>query len=140
MADGTAPTASTEGVPHGATMRPRYMARTMNTYPVSEPEMHEISSLNAQAVVRFSVASLLFGLATSIWTGAIFVETMTAEGRIACVFVAPLLLFFSLGYLVGGVMAQRRRKGKWNQIKTDSVPVQSMAASTVMVSPQGDGD
>jgi hypothetical protein len=140
MAEGAAPRTSAEDVPHGATMRPRYMARTMNTYPVSEPEMDQISSLNAQANVRYSAASLLLGLAASIWTNAVFVEKMTAAGQLAEQFVAPLLLFFSFCYFVGGVVAQWRRRGKWNQIKTGSVPVQSMAASTVMVSPQGDGD
>ena len=107
MADG-APTIAGD-VPSGATMRPRYMGRIMNTYPVSEPEMEIISSLNAQAVVRFSAASLLLGLAASIWTNAVFYTALTPAGEVAVHYIAPILFFFSAGFAVGGVIAQWRK-------------------------------
>ena len=122
-------------VPAGATMRPKYMGRTMTTYPVSEPEMEQISSLSGQVTVRFSIASLLLGLAASIWTNAIFVTEMTPAGQLASLYAAPILLIFSLGYAVGGYLARRNRANAWEKIKSDAVPVQTvMEAGGLMVS------
>src|SRR5262249_30953380 len=87
-------TPKSDGVPSGAVMDPIYMGRKMTTYPVSEPEMESISMLNTQTTVRFAVATLLFGLAASIWTNSIFNAALTPEARIATYYVAPLLFFF----------------------------------------------
>lgn len=114
-------------------MRPRYMGRIMNTYPVSEPEMDHIASLHAQATVRFSVASLLFGLASSIWINAMFYTTLTPEGGLASHYVAPLLLIFSAGFVIGGFWAQFKRASAWKKIKMESNPVQAVAQATALV-------
>ena len=130
----TIPTVSNSALT-GATMRPQYMGRTMTTYPVSEPEMEQISSLNAQVTVRFSVATFLFGLAASIWTNAMFANELTAAGYLATYYVAPLLLLFSLGYAIGGVVAWRKRGNAWEKIKTDAAPVNTLTeAGGLMVS------
>ena len=109
------------------------MGRTMNTYPVSEHEMENISSLSAQATVRFSVASLLLALAASIWINAIFYTQLTPAGELATHYVAPLLLLFSIGHAIGGFFAQRKRASAWEKIKSDSIPVQTLAPTTELV-------
>lgn len=114
-------------------MRPRYMGRVMNTYPVSEPEMENISSLSAQTTIRFSVASLLLGLAASIWINATFYKELTPSGELACNYVAPALLLFALGFAIGGVIAHFRRGSAWQHIKNDSVPVQAVAPARDLV-------
>jgi hypothetical protein len=126
------PTLSGE-IPSGTTMRPRYMGRTMNTYPVSEPEMENISSLSAQVTIRFSLASLLFGLACSIWINAMFYETLTAEAKLASKFVAPGLLFFSVLFVIGGVISLFQRKSAWTKIKSESIPVQAVAPAPELI-------
>jgi hypothetical protein len=123
-------------VPSGATMRPRYMGRIMNTYPVSEPEMENISSLSAQASVRFSVASLLLGLAASIWTNAMFYKELTPEGVLASHYVAPLMLVFSVGFALGGFWVQRKRASAWEKIKQDSNPIEAVATTREILAPQ----
>jgi hypothetical protein len=123
----------TGDVPSGATMRPRYMGRVMNTYPVSEPEMENISSLSAQTTIRFSVASLLLGLASSIWINATFYTDLTPEGRLASHYVAPAFLVFALGFAVGGIIAYFKRGSAWERIKTDSIPLQAIAPAREMV-------
>ena len=127
------PNSSTGGVPSGATMQPLYMGRTVKTYPVSESEMQTISALNTQVTVRISVATLLFGLASSIWINAIFNAAMTPAGTVATYYVAPILLVFSVGYGISGYFSRRNSKAEWERIKTESVPVQSMAASVPMI-------
>jgi hypothetical protein len=114
-------------VPSGATMRPQYMGRTMTTYPVSEPEMEQISSLSAQVTTRFSVATLLLGLGASIWINAVFATDLTPAGQLASQYVAPLLLLFSAGYAAGGIIARRNRASAWERIKSDALPVQTLA-------------
>jgi hypothetical protein len=116
-------------------MRPRYMGRVMNTYPVSESEMDHVSSLHAQATVWFSVASLLFGLASSIWINATFYEALTPEGALASHYLAPMLLVFSFGFGVAGIWAIRKRASAWKQIKSESIPVQAIAPAAELVVP-----
>jgi hypothetical protein len=108
-------------------MRPQYMGRLMTTYPVSEPELENIAILNTQVTTRFSVASFLLALALGIWTNAIFATDMTPAGQLASTFVAPLLLLFSLGYAVGGFMSRRSRHSAWERIKSEALPVTTMA-------------
>jgi hypothetical protein len=114
-------------VPAGATMRPKYMGRTVTTYPVSEPEMEQISSLNGQVTARFSIATLLLGLAASIWANAIFYTDWTPAGQLASVYLAPLLLIFSIGYAISGFLARRHRVSAWERIKSEAQPVQTLA-------------
>jgi hypothetical protein len=121
------PPSFSDHVPSGATMRPQYMGRTMVTYPVSEPEMDQISSLSAQVTARFSVATLLLGLAASIWTNAVFVNEMTPAGQLASYYAAPILLLFAAGYAIGGYLARRKRSSAWEKIKTEALPVQTVA-------------
>jgi hypothetical protein len=105
----------------------------MTTYPISEPEMEQISSLNAQVTVRFSVASLLLGLSASIWTNAIFVTEMTAAGQLASYYLAPILLVFAAGYAVAGYLARRNRASAWEKIKSDAIPVRTVAEATGLI-------
>lgn len=113
--------------------RPIYMGRIMNTYPVSDSEMKRISSVNDQVTVRCAVATLLFGLASSIWINAIFNAAMTPAGTVATFYIAPILLVFAIGYGIGGFVARRTSTSEWERIKTESAPVQSMAATVPMI-------
>lgn len=116
-------------------MRPQYMGRTMTTYPVSEPEMDQISSLSAQVTTRYAVASSLLALAAGIWTNAVFSSQLTAAGELATKFVAPLLLLFAIGYGVAGYRARQNRASAWERIKSEATPVQTIAeAGGLMVS------
>jgi peptidoglycan/LPS O-acetylase OafA/YrhL len=99
----------------------------MTTYPVSEPEMDQISSLSGQVTARFSAASLLVGLAASIWTNAVFVNEMTPTGQLATYYVAPLLLLFAFGYALAGYLARRKRASTWDKIKSGAEPVRTIA-------------
>jgi hypothetical protein len=115
------------GVPAGAIMRPHYMGRMMTTYPISEPELENISTLNAQVTVRFSVASFLLALALGIWTNAIFATELTPAGLLASEFVAPLLSLFAIGYAIAGAMSRRSRTSAWERIKSDAAPITTLA-------------
>jgi hypothetical protein len=123
----------TGDVPSGATMRPRYMGRTMNTYPVSEPEMEHISSLSAQATARFSIATFLIGIGGSIWVNAMFYTSLTPEARVATAYVAPLLVAFGVIAAFAGCWAQWCRRSAWATIKAESNPVQTVAVATELV-------
>ncbi len=112
------------------------MGRIMNTYPVSEPEMDNISSLSAQVTVRFSFASLLLGLAASIWTNAVFYSELTPAGLLAARYVAPLLFAFAFLFAVGGGYSFWKRSNAWERIKQDSKPVEAVSAPAAMIVPQ----
>jgi hypothetical protein len=119
----------------GATMRPQYMGRIMTTYPVSEPELENISTLSSQITARLSVASFLLALALGIWTSAIFATELTPAGNLASVFVAPLLLLFAVGYGVAAFISRRNRASAWERIKSDALPIPTIAeAGGLMVS------
>lgn len=113
----------------GATVRPRYMRRVVDTYPVSEAEMLVISALNDQITVRFATATFLSGLAFSILMGGVFADELNAVGALAVEFVAPLLLFAAAGFAIGGLVAQRQKRREWDRIKRESTPAQSRAAT-----------
>jgi hypothetical protein len=115
-------------------MQPRYMGRIMNTYPVSESEMTNISSLSAQVAVRFSMASLLFGLGASIWINAVFYSELTPAGVLATKYVAPLTMAMAALSVIGGVWSIMLRKNAWEQIRKESLPVVSVPAD--LVAPQ----
>ncbi len=114
-------------------MQPRYMGRVMNTYPVSEPEMEHISSLSAQATIRYSIATFLLGIGASIWVNATFYKELTPEAAIATRYVAPFLLFFALLFASGGAWAQYKRKDAWGKIKAESNPIQAVAPAAELV-------
>jgi hypothetical protein len=132
--DDTSPRMSPDGVPSGATMRPVYMGRVVNTYPVSDFELERISSLNDQVVTRFTTAGSLLALAAGIFTNAVFNDKLSDVAYLATIFVAPLLLLFSVGFGVGGIIARNKKTSAWDKIKTESLPVQSMAAATPLIS------
>jgi hypothetical protein len=123
-------------VPSGATMRPQYMGRVMNTYLVSEPEMENISSLSAQSTARFSISTLLLGLAASVWINAIFYSELTPDAKVACYYVAPLLLVFSAVFVIGGIWAQHKRRNAWQRIKDESIPLQAVTPARDLIAPQ----
>jgi hypothetical protein len=116
-------------------MQPRYMGRIMNTYPVSEPKMDHVSSLNAQTTIRYSVASLLFALGSGIWINATFYTELPPIARLATLYFAPLLLLASIGFVVGAIWSQYQRKGAWEKIKVDSYPIAAVAPATQVVVP-----
>jgi hypothetical protein len=126
---------TTGDVPSGATMQPRYMGRIMNTYPVSEPEMKNISTLSGQVTTRFSFASLLFGLGASIWTNAVFYTEFTPAGVLAAKYLAPVLVVISGLLFIGGIWSIVSRKNAWEEIKKESRPVETVAASAELVAP-----
>jgi hypothetical protein len=126
----------TGDVPSGATMQPRYMGRVMNTYPVGELEMNNISSLSAQATVRFSLASLAFGLGASIWTNAVFYTELTPAGVLATKYVAPAVLTIAALFAIGGIWSVVLRRNAWQQIKKESRPVETVSAPAELVAPQ----
>jgi hypothetical protein len=109
------------------------MGRTMTTYPVSEPEMDQISSLNDQFTVRAMVSSSLLALAAGIWTNALFANDMTPSGHLASLFAAPLLLVFALGYGYGAYVARKNRVSAWTRIKSEATPIHTEAAAASMM-------
>jgi len=109
----------------------------MNTYPVSESEMEQISSLNAQAITRFSIATFLVGIGGSVWTNAMFYKELTPEATVATKFVAPLLIGFGIISAIFGCWAQYKRRSAWTRIKAESIPVQAVSAAKDMVVPAG---
>jgi hypothetical protein len=119
-------------IPSGATMQPRYMQRIMNTYPVSEPEMDLISYLNTQATVLYSVATFLFGLASSIWINATFYNDLTAQAVFATRYAAPFFLLCAVGCAIAGSIARYQRGNIWDRIKLESNPVQTVMAAPVV--------
>ena len=127
------PKVTPDGVPLGATVRPVYMGRTVNTYPVSESELKIISSFNGQVTARFSIAALLLGLAVSFWANAIFYTELTPAGFVATCYLAPLLLVGSVGYAIAGWIARRNRSGEWERIRSESTPIEALAASRPLI-------
>jgi len=105
----------------------------MNTYPVSEPEMEQISSLSAQATAFFSIASFLFGIGVSIFVNATFYVELTPEAKVATKYVAPLLMGLGLISALAGCWAQYKRRSTWARIKAESNPVQAVAHTTELV-------
>jgi hypothetical protein len=83
---------------------------------------------------RFTIAGSLLALAAGILTNAIFNEKLNDISYVATIFVAPLLLVFSIGFGVGGFIAKNKKTSAWDKIKTESLPVQSMAAATPLIS------
>jgi hypothetical protein len=120
-------------VPSGATMQPRYMGRIMNTYPVSEAELEQVSSLSGQATARFSLATFLVGIGVSPWINAMFYTELTPEAKIATKFVAPLLVGFGVVSALAGCWAQYKRLNAWAKIKAESKPIQAIATTAEMV-------
>lgn len=116
-------------------MQPRYMGRTIDTYPVSDHEMENLSGLETATTIRFSIASGMLGLASSIWTNAIFVTEMTAAGTLAYQFLAPLILLASLGFAISGFVSTRKKKTAWQRIKDTSMPVATVIATPSAVNP-----
>jgi hypothetical protein len=127
------PKATSDGVPLGATVRPIYMGRSVNTYPVSEAELRIISSLNSQVTARLSIATLLLGLAVSFWANAVFYTNLTPAGIVATYYLAPLLLVGSVGFGIAGWFARRSRSGEWDRIKSESAPINALAASHPLI-------
>jgi hypothetical protein len=121
----------------GATLQPRYMGRVVNTYPMSESEMQTISSLNGEVTAGTAVCTLLIGLAGGIWTNAIFSDKPPPEAVIATRVVAPIMLGFALFYGYRALRALKKRKSEWDRIKGETIPVQSMAGATPMISGRG---
>ena len=75
---------------------------------------------------------MLLGLATSIWTNAVFANEMTAAGQLATYYVAPVFIVFAIGYAVS---AHRKRTSAWEKIKGDASPMTAIAeAGTLMLS------
>ena len=106
-------------------MSPRYMRRTMNTYPVSDTEMEIISSLSAEAAIDFGISTFIGGLAAGIWTNSIFYSDITPAGTLAVFYVAPILTVGAITYLVRAIFAQRRRNNRWENIKKNSEPIRT---------------
>ncbi|HWE75789.1 MAG TPA: hypothetical protein VG328_21695 [Stellaceae bacterium] len=106
----------------GATVRPRYMRRVVDTYPISESEMLVLSAFNDQITVRFATATFLAGLAFSFFTGGVFADRLNAVGALAVEFVAPLLLLAAASFAVGGLIAQRQKRTEWERIRRESMP------------------
>jgi len=125
MAEDFTPTFGTGG--GGAMVRQRYMGRVMNTYPVSEPEMSTISMLNTQSTTAFSLASLVFGLAASVWINASFYASLTPAGDLACRYVAPGMVALSAVIGIYGIVLQRKRASEWRRIMSESFPMEAIA-------------
>lgn len=119
-------------VPSGAIMQPRYMTRVMDTYPVSEAEIDNISSLSAQATSWFSTATFLLALGASIWINGTFYTDFTPEAKFAMHYAAPFLLLTSVVCFAGGLWSQHRRKGAWQKIKQTSNPAGAFATPMVV--------
>jgi hypothetical protein len=107
----------------GTAPGPVYMWRILNTYPVTESEVNRILSLSGQVTARFSIASMLVGLTVAFWLNDIFVAY----------YLTPLLSLGALGCGVGGLIARRRRSNEWARIRSESKPVESIAATRPLI-------
>ena len=123
-------------VPSGATMQPRYMMRTLDTYPVSDSEMQTISSLGADAATKFSSATFFFTLGASIWVNATFYSEFTPIAKLAVYYVAPFLVLVSAYCAIRGVLAQRNRDSAWDEIKKGANPSGAVATQFAPTAPR----
>jgi hypothetical protein len=99
------------------------MWRILNTYPVTESEINRISSLSGQVTARFSIASMLIGLTAALWLNDMFFTH----------YLTLLLLLGALGCGVGGLIARRKRSSEWARIRSESKPVESIAATRPLI-------
>lgn len=101
----------------GATLNTRYMARTMDAWPLTEVEVKSLSTLSMQATVFFSVGSVTLGLPLGIWTNRLFATTLSPEANVACDILAPVLVFFAVVFFGLGIKAWWDRRTSWDDIK-----------------------
>lgn len=110
--------------PQGATLFTEYVGRRMKAYAVTEPEMDHVSFLNTLATGCFAATSFFAALIGGILTNSAFVmkDQVPPEGRVLTGYGIPLLIILSLLFLIGGLMAIRRKQSAWDKIKAESEP------------------
>lgn len=124
MPDIEPPTATQLGpapnITSGASVRPIYVTRTMKVYGLHEYELATLSTLNAGATTLIGAASFIASAAIGIYTNSLFANELTAEGRLATKYVAPVFIAASiLSAIFAGYLIYRRR-GIIDAIKRES--------------------
>jgi hypothetical protein len=92
----------------GASVRPVYVHRDMQVYGISESELTQLSQMNDSATIYFSLSGAAAAYAVGIWTNAVFYtpESITPLGKLAALFLAPLLII--LAAIFGGLAVRTR--------------------------------
>lgn len=104
----------------GATLTTKYAGREVRVWAVLDTEVRELSSLNTTAAIYCSVASGLVSLALGIWISAMFSSQLTAEGRVACIALAPVLVVLGVVASFLARNALKRRHGILKDIEVNS--------------------
>ena len=117
MSDTTPPSGS---APTGSSVNPVYTKRNMTLYALTESEISTISALNAQVSMYFSISSFLLSACLSVYTNAVFYDTLNAAGALAKGYVAPLIGLLGAAFLIMGLIGVRRRASLVKQLKNDS--------------------
>jgi protein-S-isoprenylcysteine O-methyltransferase Ste14 len=105
----------------GSSVVPLYVERRMKVYAITESEFGSLSTLNAQTTMFSSIASLVLGIAVSIWVNALFYTEMPAPAYVAKVFVAPILVLIAVAFYYLAWHARKNRTSAWSVIQAESV-------------------
>ena len=104
----------------GATVRPTYTMWCPIVYVIPETSLQELSHLNTEATVFFSVGSSLFSIAVAILLASIFEVTLTPIASVLTWFGAPLCAVLGLVFYGLGFNAIRTKTSKLTTIKSES--------------------
>ncbi len=104
----------------GAVVRLVYMERSMMCYVVQENELKQLSNLNTQALILFSIGSALLSIALTIWLDASFEQTLTPIAQLLVSYAAPFLTFLSIVVYGFGIWVLCARKSFLKTIRKES--------------------
>ena len=107
-------------VASGSTVRSLYVEREVKVFAVQENEFNSLSNMSTFATLMYTLASVLFAYAISIWSNAVFYDKLTPAGIVATKFIAPGLVLLGLVFLVAAITATVKRSGLWRTIKRES--------------------
>ena len=92
----------------------------MKQYLIQETEIGSISAAATSANIYYALASFTGALTAMIWVSAAFTETLPAEGVALSHVGAPILLIFTIAFLIQGILATRRGNAVWRTIREKS--------------------
>jgi len=119
---GDKPVTESGGNEHGGVVHPRYGERRPMTYQLFETEMERISSLNSQAVLRFSIAGFCLSIAFNLAIQTLFSASPLSESaHIVSLWGLVASVVFSVMFYVGGYVSVRERKTDIERIKREHI-------------------